>query len=70
MVLECFLSKRRRKNVATGVRPAAILQSNTGQNDLYKYANFGHSTVLLVKTSKLTNMKKQPWSTYFFKNIG
>ena len=67
MVLECFLPKRRRKNVATGVRPAAILQSNTGQNDLYKYANFGHSTVLLAKLSKLTKMNNATLENSFLK---
>ena len=67
MVLESFLPKRRRKNVVTGVRLAASSRSNTGQNDIKNNANFSHSTVLLVKTSELTNINNTTleYGTYF-----
>jgi hypothetical protein len=50
----------------TNVTPDANSRTNTGQNDIEHNANFSHSTVLLVKTSKFTNMNNTTLENIFF----
>jgi hypothetical protein len=66
--LETFLPKRQRKNVVTGVTPAAYSRSNTGQNDIHiKQCELRSFNSFISKKSKLRNFNHTSLENLFFK---